>query len=277
MRGNLQLNTTPAEVRNGTTYILIDQDPNNAFFNRFRWRIDDGTADYHGLRMSLSKRFSQGFQVQTSYTWSRSIDDGSAFLGSGDFTNDRQPYRTGKEVGLSAFDIRHSFYTNFVVDLPGGNLPGVAGSVLGGWSLSSILRMNTGSPNSVTSDRPRKTVPGGTRQMIFVDGPSVDAIPGGNLSPIRSQNPDSYIDLSQFLSRARLGNDDPERYALGNVGVNTLIGPGIVNADMTLSKTTKLAALRESAELEFRFELFNIFNRRNFQDPSTNQIGRAHV
>ena len=274
MRGNLQLNTTPAEVRNGRTYILTDFVPgtntlrfalaNNPFFNRFRWRINDGTSDYHGLRMSLNKRFSNSFQFSTSYTWSRSIDDGSAFLGSGDYTNDRQPYRTGKEVALSAFDIRHSFNGNVVWDLPGANWTGVRGAVLGGWSISSIVRMNTGSPNSVISDRPRI----GNAQMVFVDGPSVEAVAGGKLNAATG-NPDNYVDFSQFNSRARLSVNDPERYVLGSVGPNTLIGPGIVNLDFSFSKTSKLSKLSETSSLELRFEFFNIANHPNFSDPDT--------
>ncbi len=275
MRGNLQLNTTPAEVRNGRTYILTEPTPgsgvqrfqlaNNPFFNRFRWRIYDGTSDYHGLRMSLNKRFSDSFQFTTSYTWARSIDDGSAFLGSGDYTNDRQPYRTGKEVALSAFDIRHSLNGNVVWDLPGSSLSGAAGAILGGWSVSSIVRMNTGSPNSIIADRPRI----GTAQMVFVDGPSVEAIVGGNLNAATG-NPDTYVDLSQFQSRAVRPVTDPERYVLGSVGPNTLIGPGIVNLDVSFSKTTALSRLSETSSLELRVELFNLGNHPNFSDPDTN-------
>ena len=98
---------------------------------------------------------------------------------------------------------------------------GSRGAVLGGWSVSSIIRMSTGSPNSLIADRPRI----GTSQMVLVDGPSVELVPGGKLNAATG-NPDGYIDLSQFTSRALLNVNDPERYALGNVGPNTLIGPG---------------------------------------------------
>lgn len=282
MRGNLQLNTTPAQVRNGRTYILTEpipggtalrfQLPNNAFFNRFRWRIYDGTSDYHGLRMSLNKRFSNSFQFSSSYTWARSVDDGSAFLGSGDYTNDRQPYRTGKERALSAFDIRHSLNGNVVWDLPGSQLSGVTGAILGGWSISSIVRMNTGSPNSIIADRPRL----GTAQMVFVDGPSVEPVAGGNLNAATG-NPDAYVDMSQYTTRALLSLNDPERYVLGSVGPNTLIGPGIVNADFSFSKNAQLPKLSENASLEFRIELFNIANHPNFSDPDSNLFDQNGV
>ncbi|HWP84386.1 MAG TPA: hypothetical protein VNN17_04310, partial [Terriglobia bacterium] len=288
MRGNLQLNTTPAEVRNGRTFYLIAANPdrNNPYFNRFRWRITDGTSDYHGLRMSLTRRFSQGFQVQSSYTWSKAMDDGSAFLGSGDFSNDRQPYRTEKERALSAYDIRHSFYTNFVYELPGSNLAGVAGKVLGGWGVSGILRLSSGSPQSINGANPSCSSGAAfgcspTKQLIYVDGPSLDLIPGGNLNPSRPQNPDEYFDSTQFTFRksnclrstpSALFPCDPSFPAgvfAGNVGPSTLIGPGVANFDMTLTKTTSLPMLGEQGSLEFRWELFNLFNRPNFGDPNT--------
>jgi hypothetical protein len=304
MRGNLQLNTSlscisgstcPAGVPDlgGRRYYLITSDPdrNNPNFNRFRWRITDGTSDYHGLRTSLTKRFSQGFQLQTSYTWSRAIDDGSAFLGSGDFTNDRQPYRALKERALSSFDVRHSFYTNFVYDLPGSNLASAPGKILGGWSLSGILRLSSGSPNSVTASvptfQPQPNTGEVSRSLTYVDGPSVDMIPGGDMKSVNSQNPDNYFDVNQyswpfnnclrptataaFPCAARDANGlrlAPGIFA-GNVGPGTLIGPGVANLDLTLTKTTAIPQLGEAGNLEFRFELFNVFNRPNFGDPST--------
>jgi hypothetical protein len=283
MRGNLQLNTTPAEVRDGRLFYLINSNPdrNNPSFNRFRWRITDGTSDYQGLRTSLTKRFSRGFQIQSSYTWSKAMDDGSAFLGSGDYTNDRQPYRTLKERTLSAFDVRHSFYTNFVYDLPGQNLAGVANKVLGGWSLSGILRLSAGTPNSLTGAQPTFGTGTGSKTLIYVDGPSVDLIPGGDLNPSRPQNPDEYFDVSQFAFPRTNCLRTPATSAFpcdssfapgvfaGNVAPNTLIGPGVANFDVTLTKNTTLPVLGEGAALEFRAEFFNLFNRPNFSDPST--------
>jgi hypothetical protein len=288
MRGNLQLNTTPVEIRNGRNFYLISADPdrNNPNFNRFRWRINDGTSDYQGLRTSVTKRFSQGFQIQSSYTWSKSIDDGSAFLGSGDYTNDRQPYRVEKERALSAFDVRHSFYTNFVYELPGMNLSGPAEKILGGWGLSGILRFSAGNPNSISGGNPSCSSGAAygcspTKTLIYVDGSTIDLVPGGDLNPAQPQNPDQYFDTTQFVFRqsnclrasasARFPCDPsfPAGVFAGNVGPNTLIGPGISNLDLTLTKKTAVPMLGEEGNLEFRWELFNVFNRPNFSNPNT--------
>jgi hypothetical protein len=289
MRGNLQLNTTPAIDVDGRNFYLIAANPdrNNLNFNRFRWRINDGTSDYHGLRTSVNKRFGKGFQLQSSYTWSKSLDDGSAFLGSGDFTNDRQPYRTEKERALSAFDVRHSFYTNFSYDLPGANVSGIPGKLVGGWSTSGVLRLSSGNPNSITGAATLSCNSGAafgcspTKQLIFVDGSDIDLIPGGDLNPSRPQNPDEYFDTTQFSFRrsnclrapasATFPCDPslPAGVFEGNVGPNTLIGPGVANLDFTLGKTTAMPVLGEAANLEFRWELFNLFNRPNFSNPNT--------
>jgi hypothetical protein len=299
MRGNLQLNTTPATTINGQRFYLILNPVDNPFFARFRWRINDGTSDYNGLRLSLTKRFGRGFQLQSSYTWSKSIDDGSAYLGSGDFSNDRQPYRTTKEKALSSFDIRNSFNTNFVYDLPKKVFDPLASKFLGGWSLSGILRFNSGDPNAVSGTQPQSVVGGTTTSLTFVDGAVVNLVPNGKLNPTSGTSAGCSSGTGAIASGARLGTptlSDPNRlyfdpcqfsfpqsnclrgtagatatfpcdpsqpaglYA-GNVGPSTLIGPGIANFDFTLTKNTAVPVLGEKGNLEFRFELYNLFNR----------------
>jgi hypothetical protein len=257
VRTELALNTTPSEPRNGRRYILIDLPRTNPLFARVRWRFTDSTSDYHALRLSLTKRFSQNLQFQTSYTYARSTDDSSEPFAQGDYPADRPGYRTTKEHGLASFDLRQSFYTNVVYDLPGKALSGIKGALLGGWSLSSILRFNSGNPFSLTANQRTK----GALQMFEVKGPTVDLIPGGNLNPSRPRNPDQYFDVTQFSF--------PVDFFQGDVGRNTLIGPGIANIDVTLMKDTRLPWIGEQGVLEFRAELYNVFNRANFGNPAT--------
>ncbi|HWP83894.1 MAG TPA: TonB-dependent receptor, partial [Terriglobia bacterium] len=170
LRSEIMFNTTPSlEPANGRArFILIAQPVNNPNFDRVRWRTSDATSDYHGLRLSLSKRFSRGFQFQTSYTFSKATDDSSNWVGSGDFGDANRPaYRMDKEHALAGFDVRQSFTANGVVELPGRNLPGAAGKILGGWSLSSILRLNSGNPVSLSAQQARIS---SQLQMRFVNG-----------------------------------------------------------------------------------------------------------
>jgi hypothetical protein len=261
-RGAVNLNTTPAEFRDGRRYILIEQPVNNPNWGRFRGRFADAASDYHALRLSLTKRFSSGFQLQSGYTFSKSTDDTSAWTGSGDWGGDMIGYRQEKIHARSSFDVRQSFVTNFVYELPGTSLQGVAGKLLGGWGVSSILRFNSGYPVSLSAAQPRL----GSLQMIFVDGRTLDLIPGGEQDPTSPQNPDQYVDVTQFSY--------PTPFFQGNLGRGTLTAPGVANIDFTLKKTTAIHGLGEAGNLEFRAEFFNLFNRPNFSAPARNLFDR---
>jgi hypothetical protein len=309
LRSEIMFNTSPSVFINGNRFIVLDlgttaatSNPlgirnvlNNQNMDRMRWRTSDATSDYHGLRLSVSKRFSQGFQFQTSYTFSKATDDSSNFVGSGDFgSSNRNAYRMDKEHGPTAFDVRQSFTANAVIDLPGRNLTGAAGKLLGGWSLSTIARFNSGNPVSLTAEQARI----GSSQMLFVGGPTLDLIPGGDQNPINPQNPDNYYDVSQFAFPAAncitTAAGTPVQAAgcdrsasgpfrglggqlQGNVGRNHVTVPGVGNVDITLMKETALPMMGEAGALEFRWELFNLFNRPNFGNPGLQVFTRTGV
>jgi hypothetical protein len=279
VRGNLNLNVTPGAIINNQQFILITANPGtlNPNLGRMRWRLTDGTSIYHGLRLSFNKRFSHGLQVQSSYTFSKSIDDSSTFTGSSDFGSaDRTAYLGRRERGLSAFDVPQSFFTNFVYDLPGKQWTGIRGQVLGGWSLSGVLRMNSGNPMNPTASLPSVTVNGVRFTTFNVDGSSLNLIPGGKQNPTHPQNPNNYFDASQFtyLTTNRMGlpgdlnNPNlPVGFFQGNLGRNVMRSPGVANFDATLQKNFKLNWLGESGGLEFRSEFYNVLNRSNFALP----------
>ncbi|MEE2822089.1 MAG: TonB-dependent receptor, partial [Acidobacteriota bacterium] len=114
-----------------------------------------GGADsyYHGLQLQLNKRFSKGFQVQASYAWSHSIDTSSKQIrgpGESNQTASQQnPLDTPGEKGHSNFDVQHNFTLNYTIDLPGQDLGGAAGRILGGWQLGGIVTMATGVPETI--------------------------------------------------------------------------------------------------------------------------------
>src|SRR5262249_48465687 len=113
-----------------------------------------GQSSYHSLQLVVRKRFSQGFQGDFNYTLAKSIDNGSSVesegQGYGQILNAFEPRQS---LGFSDFDVRHEVNSNFVFDLPvgqnrkfGANLPSVAEHILGGWSLSGLVRWRTGFP-----------------------------------------------------------------------------------------------------------------------------------
>jgi hypothetical protein len=278
VRGNVNLNVTPREIREGKSFILITEPLRNPHFNRMRWCITDGGSNYHAFRLSVTKRFSQGFQFQSSYTLSKATDDTSGWTGSSDFgSSDRNGYRETKDPGLSGFDVRQSWSSSFIADLPGGNLSGPVGNVLGGWSVSSILRFNSGYPFSLSAQNPQARISGVTYAPQFLSGASLDLAPGADQGQIFAQSPDKYYEPANYQLPAcwtAPQNCNPGGYFQGNVGRNHLISPGVANIDFTLMKETSLPVLGESGGLQFRWELFNLFNRANFGLPATQAYQR---
>ena len=138
---------------------------------------------------------------------------------------------------------------NFNYDFPQTGLTGAAGRLLNGWQVSGIANITDGAPftaeNSGDRDRDAATGSGSRPNLI---GTSNNPVLGG---------PDQYFDVNSFELQP-IGT-------YGNLGKNTIIGPGLATFDLALKKQTSLG---ERANLEFRFEAFNLFNRANFDIPS---------
>ena len=257
----VQFNATPAEIRDGRRYFLIEQSPRNPYMSRMRWSIFDAESDYHGLRIGVTKQFSRGLQFQTSYTYSKSIDDWSTWVRATDLTtSNRAGYMTDKAHGLSGFDVRRVFYTNFVYELPGAKWNGAPGRIFGGWSMSGILRFQDGHPITLSAEQPRL----GTLQLQQVEGSTLDLAPGADQQKaIRPRNPNQYFDPATFLY--------PTPFYEGNLGKNTMTAPGIATFDTTLTKNFKLS---ETRSVQFRSEFYNLFNRANFGIPAVSVYDR---
>ena len=209
VRGNLNLNSTPSclyqpsiagcsNIPAGSTqFILLGPSPVNITINpnlgRMRWRLTDGDSFYHALNATFKKRFTGGLQVNSSYTWSKSMDDSSTFTGGSDFnSSDRSAYIGAHERAPSAFDVTQSFFTTFTYELPGKKWNGVAGQAFGGWSLSGNWRISSGYPVNVSSTLPslilnaagQPVTTAGTGTTTFsstnVDGSSINLIANGD-------------------------------------------------------------------------------------------------
>ena len=171
--------------------------------------------------------------------------------------------------GRSSFDIRNNFVTNLTYDFPRMPLTGFAGAIVNGWQVNTIVTLSDGNPFYVSdlNNTPQR------RAMERRDGLRPNLIPGGNNDPVLG-GPNQYYDVSQFVPSVCRGGvaelcqpGDPS-YAVGyfgNLGFNTLTGPGIVAADFSINKTFQLT---EENRLQFRAEFFNLFNRANFGHPN---------
>ncbi|MEP6643324.1 MAG: TonB-dependent receptor [Acidobacteriaceae bacterium] len=215
-----------------------------------------GASSYHSLQAHYEKRFSHGLQFLASYTWAHSIDNASnANLGptqnNSDFRDFRHPEN---EIGSSDFDIRHRFVASFFYELPFGHgkrfvgdASGALDQVVGGWQVASIVSMSTGNYFTVLDSNANFS--------------NSDGGAGG-----ASQRPDQVGDPhahpcvpGTFFNTCAFA--DPPAGSYGNVGRNTVEGPGYKTWDLSLFKNF---SVRERAKLEFRAEFFNVLNHTNF-------------
>ncbi|MBI4484304.1 MAG: carboxypeptidase regulatory-like domain-containing protein [Acidobacteria bacterium] len=236
----------------------------NPSFSRFEWYSTGSTSRYNALNVSIQKRFAGGFQVQGAYTFSRSLDTQSATTaGELNASTVQNAFDIESDKGLSEFHVTHRFTGNFTYELPlgsgrrwGRDFSGIVQALLGGWQVSGILDLNTGTPFEVESN-------GRLTHDLIRGGARPDLAPGGNSNPVLG-GPERYFDPSQFRPQ------QPGFY--GNLGRNTTLGPGVAMFDFSVMKNFQVG---ERAKIQFRSEFFNLPNRANFDLPSATVFDAA--
>jgi hypothetical protein len=252
------MNARVHEIRDGRIFIPTTAPLISPDFGRIRPRFSDVTSDYHALLLTVKKRLSRGLQFQSSYTLSKTVDDSSNWTGSSDWDNGSSGSRffAIKDRALAAFDVRQAFVTNATYQLPGENMAGVAGRVLGGWQVSTVVSLRGGNP---FSPEPGVNVGNFTNMTHYPD----------RVGPIKydTRNPEHYFDPTAFAFP--LGYIPSEATALGgafvgNAGRHILAGPGQATLDVVLQKGFRAS---ERVNFNFRSEFYNLLNRVNFGTP----------
>ena len=222
-------------------------------------RYSDAQSFYNGLQIEVKKRFSRGFQIQSSYTWSKTIDDATTGLALTDFLENAtpQPYAPKSDRGLSALHLGQNLVINGVYLLPSPLKSGFLSYFSDGWQISSIFSASSG-----TAFSPRvsgRNAPDLSRSAVLQHP---DLVAGRSFSSSILGDPNQYFDSSAFTL--------PPPGFYGNAGRNILIGPGFANLDFSLLKSTPVG-IKEGSKVEFRAEFFNLFNRVNFGVPAEAQ------
>lgn len=221
---------------------------------------DVGNSFYNGMVATATYRGHHGV-FQASYTLGRSLDDKSSFFGS---LSDRAGLADSRDIradwGPSAFDVRHRFVAYYVLDLPVGPghrllgwNNGINREVIGGWQISGITTIQSGTPFTVFNNSQDFS---GFNQ--FNDRPDYicgTALPQNNLQP------DNAFDKSCFSARPPTGR-------IGTTGRDQFYGPGLINFDFTAAKNF---VIHERLNFQFRTDFFNLFNNVNFANPVSNQ------
>jgi hypothetical protein len=209
------------------------------------------SANYHSLQASVNRQFKNGFMVKGAYTWSRAInyadDDGWQGLSWND------PNVLRKNRAAAGYDTPQIFQMSYIYELPFGRgkrwaSSGASGKILGGWQTSGIFSAIAGQPFQLTAS-----------------GASLNAVD-------QTQTPDQ-IGPARKLGGIGLGHPfyDPTAFVpvtavrYGNVGRNSLRGPGSVNFDFSLFRTFRIV---ERVELQFRADAANLFNTPHFLEPN---------
>jgi hypothetical protein len=234
----------------------------NSHIGNLRYLYWGGDSNYNSLEIQATKRMSHGLQLQTSFTWAKNIDTGSASNIGDPFVNSIVNllwFCKSCRRGLSDYNIGRAFKVNYIYEVPTPKNWGAAAShVLGGWEVGGIVTAQDGVPfTPVLAGDPL-----GMLGAEPTDYPNRLTGPGCDTA-VNPGNPSNYIKLSCFAF------PNPANL-MGNAGRNSLIGPGLVNFDFSLFKNNYIRSISESFNAQFRAEFFNVFNRANFAPPIDN-------
>jgi hypothetical protein len=281
-------------VRNNTTngnaivvrQFSIDQGGNNVLnpYSEIDYKTSGGYDNYNSLQAQLVRRSNVGLTLSAQYTFSKSLGNSSGYKEALTVGN---PFNFDYDRGYNLFDVRHSANVSALYELPFGrgksylsNSNGFAQAVLGNWEVGTIISARSGMPIDVRIGRP---------DVVFMDPNGViygsqlnkctmtagqpntcyQAIintPGGGSSR-NVRRPDMIAGVNPFLPNGWLNPAAftvPKPGTYGNLQRGALHGPGYVQTDVTLAKRFPI---RESMNVEFRAEVYNLFNHTNFQNP----------
>ncbi|HEU0184305.1 MAG TPA: TonB-dependent receptor [Blastocatellia bacterium] len=264
---NTDANTpTPVRLADGTYFFPNNAPRINPNFGVIELKKSDGDSYYNAMIFEVRKRFTRGFDFQSSYTYGRTIDNTQASTFFSDATNATvsampEPDGLNYNKGPADFDIRHNWVVNFNWELPfAKGLKGSAGKVLNGWNLLGIWQMRSGLPLTVfvASNRSQSKWAPSSGPGLGPDRPSF--APGYTFESAVTGDPDGYFDPKAFLLQPS--------GTLGNLGRNTFIGPNLRTFDLAMVKNTGWSKLGENTRIQFRVESFNLFNRANFGPPN---------
>ena len=246
----------------GSFYIpLGTPKANPSLANTWTW-FSKGDSNYNALQVDANHRFSHALALRGVYTWSKALDNGDS-LNSTTAGNApglaSNPYDLSADWGPATYDVRDIGVVSAVYSLPFGHgehfansLHGFANGAVSGWSVNSILTIQSGFPM--------------TPQLSY--NPSND---GDTRNPVRPfVNPDFHGPVTlgkpgQWFNPSAFLAPPANSGFWGDLGRDTLKGPGLGTWDFSVFKDT---TIREGMKAEFRAELFNLLNRANFNTPN---------
>lgn len=217
-----------------------------------------GKSDYNAMQVKVQKRFSQGLSFLVSYTLSKTLTDTSQSGFAAFNAGARDVARPELERGLASNDRTHYLSNSLVYELPfGKDLNGVAGAFVKGFEVTAVTTYSSGTPISISGGGPLPLFGGGNRPNR-VAGQNV-LTNASNFDPATSV----YLNANAFAQ--------PAAFTYGN-GANVepnVRGFGYFNEDFSVIKRFNINWPTQESNLQVRWEIFNIFNRTTFSNPSS--------
>lgn len=252
------LNAPVPEVLSDGTHVFPPRGVRrNPAFGAITYRAPDGGSWYDALQLKFARRLREGLQFQASYTLSRATDETQGTVpteSNGSVTQWMDPDRPETDRGPADFDRRHNFTAHFIWT-PGepANAPAMLRRLLGDWTISGIVALRSGNPFTVgiQGDYSR------TLARVSVHRPNLR--PGVDPDQIVLGGAERYFDPSVF--------ELPAPGTFGNVGRNSLTGPGMATVDLAFARRLLSGWPARAGRLEFRLDLFNVLNRVNLGMP----------
>jgi hypothetical protein len=223
------------------------------------WRSD---SYYDALEVQLKKRLAQ-LQFEVSYTWGKAIDTSSASLVGDEYSNSISSplwFDPRLNRGLADFSIGQNLTLNYSWDFGISNRKGIESWALAGWELGGVFQASTGVPFTPTI--------GGDALGLKSTDPVIDVpnlVSNANCaSLVNPGNPVHYVKTGCFAVPTPLT-------LRGDLGRNTLIGPGLINLDISLFKNNYVKRISDTFNAQFRAEFFNVLNHTNLAPPLDNR------
>ncbi|MBZ5643651.1 MAG: carboxypeptidase regulatory-like domain-containing protein [Acidobacteriia bacterium] len=259
----------------------------NPNYGRISAALWQANSSYDALQANVTKRMSHGFTFTGAYTWGKSIDTLSSTEANDAFPNglfNQLYFDQSTTRGLSDFNVAQTFVFNLTWEIPTPAIDAaLAKTALGGWQIGALYKVSTGQPFTL--------IMGGDPVGMHLEETGLRpsrSNGSGCQSSVNPGNPNNYVKVqcltlpyapSSFASQCAAfpGAVAPPPSGsvycanlFGNLGRNTLIGPGLAKLDVSIFKNNYIKRISESFNVQFRAEFFNVLNRANFASPTDN-------
>ena len=233
---------------------------NQVPYGRIRFNSPIANSAYHSLQLQGRKRFARNWSFLSSYTWAKTLDhcsgSGNGRLGFVSGCDQQQQLPPDLNRGLAGIHQTHKWVSSFNYRMPSltGTDSRVMRHILGDWQWTGFLTFGSGLPFNITSGR-NYSLQGGSDRPNIIGNADL----GGDRT--RGQQVAEWFNTAAFVR-----NDDLE---FGNLARNSVIGPSFESIDLAMYKNIPFT---EGTNLQIRFEAFNLRNRPNLGEPTTNLL-----